>query len=187
MPIKSDLFKAEEQQLRLMVNCIKDYAIFMVDPSGIIISWNKGAERIKGYTAREVVGKHINIFYTEEEISNNEPARNLAITKEKGSFESEGWRLRKNGTLFWAQFTLTAVYDNDENLIGFAKITRDVTERKDSESIIGSLNRQIKADAEEINKLNAILEIKINQLEIANKELALQNEEKEKPATELPT
>src|SRR5438874_5521743 len=103
--------QTSEEEFHLLVESIKDYAIFMINTTGHILSWNKGAERIKGYSASEIIGKHISIFYTDDEIQRGEPERNLKITKEEGRFETEGWRMRKDGSLFWADVIFTALYD----------------------------------------------------------------------------
>jgi len=140
---RPEYLKPDEEGFRLLVDSIKDYAIFMIDTTGHIRSWNKGAERIKGYSASEVLGKHISIFYTDQEIQRGEPENNLKTTKENGRFECEGWRVRKDGSLFWADIVLTALYDEGGNLKGFAKVTRDITEQKKSVQKITQLNAEL--------------------------------------------
>ncbi len=142
---KPEYLKPDEEEFRLLVDSIKDYAIFMIDTTGHITSWNKGAEKIKGYSATEVLGKHISIFYTDEEIQRGEPETNLRITKEEGRFECEGWRVRKDGSLFWADIVFTALYDEEGNLKAFAKVTRDITEQKKSVQEITQLNAELEA------------------------------------------
>ncbi len=142
---KPEYLKPDEEGFRLLVDSIKDYAIFMIDTTGHITSWNKGAEKIKGYSATEVLGKHISIFYTDEEIQRGEPETNLRITKEEGRFECEGWRVRKDGSLFWADIVFTALYDEEGNLKAFAKVTRDITEQKKSVQEITQLNAELEA------------------------------------------
>lgn len=122
-----------EEKFRLLVESVKDYGIFLMDPNGHIQSWNEGAERIKGYTASEIIGKHFSIFYTEKDLRSHHPEDELRIATEKGRYEEEGWRVRKNGTTFWANIVITALRDKDNKLIGFAKVTRDLTERKEME------------------------------------------------------
>jgi PAS domain S-box-containing protein len=117
----------------LLVQSIKDYAIFMLNPQGIIISWNEGAKRIKGYLPNEIIGKHFSIFYTQEDLEINKPANELKIALATGKYEEEGWRLRKDGSGFWANVVITAAYDESGKHIGFSKITRDLTERKSAE------------------------------------------------------
>src|SRR5450432_4576831 len=106
----------DKESYRVLVESVRDYAIFMIDVNGNIISWNKGAEQIKGYSAKEIIGKHISVFYTPDEIENNEPEMNLQRTKETGRFESEGWRVRKDGSVFWANVVFTAMKDEQGNL-----------------------------------------------------------------------
>jgi PAS domain S-box-containing protein len=121
------LFESEHR-FRLLVEGVIDYAIYMIDPNGIITNWNAGARRIKGYEAHEVVGRHFQMFYPEEDRAAGLPARSLDIAREQGKFEAEGWRVRKDGTKFLASIVVDALYEGGE-LIGFAKITRDITER----------------------------------------------------------
>jgi PAS domain S-box-containing protein len=121
-----------DQQFRLLVESVRDYAIFMLDPGGYILSWNRGAERIKGYTAGEIIGRHFSIFYPASDLAAGKPQRILDIARAQGSCEDEGWRVRKGGTRFWANVIVTAVRDRQGRLEGFAKITRDLTERRTS-------------------------------------------------------
>jgi len=118
------------QHLARLIYGIRDCAIYMLDPSGIVISWNPGAERIKGYSASEIMGRHFGEFYTPEDRSAGVPARALAIATANGKFEGEGWRIRKDGTRFWASVLVDAIRNEQGELIGFAKITRDMTERR---------------------------------------------------------
>jgi PAS domain S-box-containing protein len=118
---------------RLLVDRVLDYAIFALDPNGIILSWNAGAERLKGYTADEVIGKHFSIFYPPEALAVNRPAEELQIARKAGRVEEEGWRLRKDGTRFWANVLITALRDDNGNLVGYAKLTRDLTARRAAE------------------------------------------------------
>jgi len=118
---------------QLMVESVRDYAIFMLDPNGYVASWNRGAERIKGYTADEIIGQHFSIFYKEEDIATNHPQHELEIAEAEGRFEEERPRLRKDGSEFWASVVITAVRDQDGSLVGFAKVTRDLTERRNAE------------------------------------------------------
>src|SRR5205085_5606013 len=115
---------------QLLVSAVRDYAIFMLDPNGNIVTWNAGAQRIKGYTADDIIGKHFSIFYPEEDKQSKKPERELEIAERTGVYEEEGWRLRKDGSRFWANVVITAVHDEHGNLRGFAKVTRDITERK---------------------------------------------------------
>jgi PAS domain S-box-containing protein len=122
-----------EERFRLLVEGAKDYAIFLLDPQGYVVSWNPGAERIKQYQAREIIGQHFSRFYPQEAIDRSWPAQELEFAKARGRFEDEGWRVRKDGSQFWANVIITALRDDAGSLRGFSKITRDVTERKNAE------------------------------------------------------
>jgi PAS domain S-box-containing protein len=136
-----DSLRESEERFRLLVQGIKDYAIFMLDPQGHVASWNAGAERIKGYAPAEIIGRHFSCFYPAEVAAGGKPAAELAAAIEHGSIEDEGWRIRKDGSRFWADVIITAVYDDSGCLRGFAKITRDVTERKQVEALEESHQR----------------------------------------------
>jgi PAS domain S-box-containing protein len=122
-----------EQRFRILVQGVVDYAIFMLDPEGIVSSWNAGAERIKGYRAEEIVGRHFSTFYTEPDRQRGVPDNALATARRTGKYEAEGWRLRKDGTTFWAGVVIDAIRDEAGELIGFAKVTRDLTEKRAAE------------------------------------------------------
>ncbi|WP_168794213.1 PAS domain-containing hybrid sensor histidine kinase/response regulator [Paraburkholderia aromaticivorans] len=130
-----EALRQSEERFRLLVDCVKDYAIFMLDPQGYVVSWNSGAARIKGYTREEIVGQHFSKFYVPEEAAAGKPARELAIARQIGHVEDEGWRVRKDGTTFWANVVITAVHDESNRLRGFAKVTRDLTERRQREEL----------------------------------------------------
>jgi PAS domain S-box-containing protein len=123
-----------ETQFRLMLEEVTDYAIFMLDPQGQIVSWNKGARRIKGYEAEEIVGRHFSCFYTAADQQRGVPMRALKVAAATGHFRNSGWRVRKDGSMFLADVVITAVKDESGSLIGFSKVTRDVTESRASES-----------------------------------------------------
>lgn len=120
-------------QFRLLVQGVSDYAIYMLDPTGVVTSWNTGAERIKGYTPDEIIGRHFSSFYAPEDRKRGEPVRALETAREQGRFVAEGWRMRKDGSRFRASVVIDAIHDDDGQLIGFAKITRDVTEREEAQ------------------------------------------------------
>lgn len=122
-----------EQRHMLMVESIKDYGIFMLDPDGLVRSWNLGAELIKGYKADEILGRHFSTFYTEKDKVSGHPSDELRMAIASGRFEEEGWRVRKDGSQFWANVVITPLYDDNKQLVGFSKVTRDLTERKRSE------------------------------------------------------
>ncbi|HEY2511920.1 MAG TPA: PAS domain S-box protein [Polyangiaceae bacterium] len=122
-----------EERFRLLVESVRDYAIFMLDTDGRVATWNVGAERIKGYAAHEIIGQHFSKFYPAEDIRDGKPPRELEGAARDGRFEDEGWRLRKDGTRFWANVVITALRDENGRLVGFAKVTRDLTERRRAE------------------------------------------------------
>ncbi|MFY9733127.1 MAG: PAS domain S-box protein, partial [Candidatus Acidiferrales bacterium] len=119
-----------ETRFRSLVAGVKDYAIFMLDPRGRVATWNAGAERIKGYSAEEIVGQHFSRFYRQEDIESGKPERELKIAASEGRIEEEGWRVRKDGSRFWANVIITPIRDKNGELLGFSKVTRDFTERK---------------------------------------------------------
>src|SRR2546430_3369240 len=122
-------------QFALLVSGVVDYAIFMLDPAGVIVTWNEGAQRIKGYTATEVIGRHFSIFYPPAEVRNRKPDWELEVAKREGRYEEEGWRLRKDGSRFWASVVITALRDDSGRLRGFGKVTRDLTERHEADEL----------------------------------------------------
>ncbi|NYH19930.1 PAS domain-containing sensor histidine kinase [Paraburkholderia bryophila] len=118
-----------EDRYQLLIDAVQDYAIFMLDPTGRVASWNGGARKIKGYEAGEIIGRHFSVFYTPEDIASNKPAHELAVATAQGRVEDQGWRVRRDGSRFWADVAITAVYDTTGVLLGFAKVTRDMSER----------------------------------------------------------
>ncbi len=147
-----------EARFRLLVEAVEDYAIFMLDPTGHIASWNAGAQRSKGYAAEEIIGRHFRVFYPPEKQQEKHPEHELELAVRDGRYEEEGWRVRKDGSLFWAHVTITAVHDPDGALVGFAKVTRDTTERREMLQQQEEASRQLA----EVNEL----------LERANHQLA---------------
>jgi PAS domain S-box-containing protein len=121
-----------EERLRLFIECVNDYAIFMLDPYGYVVSWNVGARRIKGYSEQEIIGKHFSVFYPKEDAESGKCEHELAIAASEGRFEDEGWRIRKDGATFWANVVITAVHDRAGRLVGYGKVTRDLTARRAS-------------------------------------------------------
>ncbi|HTC51457.1 MAG TPA: PAS domain S-box protein [Steroidobacteraceae bacterium] len=122
--------RQSEERFRLLVESVRDYAIFMLDPKGVVLTWNAGAERFKGYKAHEIIGQHFSRFYPPEALASGLPAYELEVAKGTGSFEDEGWRVRKDGSLFWANVVITAIRNPVGELLGFAKVTRDLTQRR---------------------------------------------------------
>src|SRR4051795_1076620 len=125
--------RKSENRFRLLVEAVEDYAIFMLSPEGNIVSWNAGAQRIKGYTADEIIGQHFRVFYPPELQQARHPEHELKLAVRDGHYEETGWRIRKDGTRFWANVLITAVYDSEGTHVGFAKVTRDITARRDAE------------------------------------------------------
>ncbi|MFL5741885.1 MAG: PAS domain S-box protein [Flavisolibacter sp.] len=161
---KDEALRQSEERNRLLIEQVKDYGIFMLDDKGRIVSWNEGAKRIKGYTEEEIIGKYFSIFYTEEDIRNGKPPYELKVARKEGKYEEEGWRVRKDGSLFWANVVITAIYNKERALIGFAKVTRDLTERKESEKALKDSYQSYRRLAIELKATN-------EQLMHANEEL----------------
>jgi PAS domain S-box-containing protein len=144
---RSDRYLAslsDEGRYRLLVEAVTDYAIYLLDPSGIVTTWNPGAQRSKGYTANEIIGQHFSRFYTEEDQKAGLPARALETAKRDGNFEAEGWRVRKDGTRFWAFVVIDPIRQPSGDIIGYAKVTRDLTERKAAEQILHQSEEQFR-------------------------------------------
>src|SRR5580698_10155384 len=131
-----EALRDSREQLRLLLDSVKDYAIFMLDPSGQVTSWNQGAERIKGYKPDEIIGRHFSCFYPSEDVQSGKPERELEIAAAEGRYEEEGWRMRKDGSRFWAEVIITALSDGAGKLRGFSKISRDITERRRAEELL---------------------------------------------------
>jgi PAS domain S-box-containing protein len=126
----NEQLRKSEEQMRLMVSGVRDYAIFMLDPEGRIATWNQGGQRLKGWSAEEIIGQHFSRFYSAAEVADKLPQRELEIAKAEGRFEGEGWRIRKDGSRFWASVVITPLLRDDGRLVGFSKVTRDTTERR---------------------------------------------------------
>jgi PAS domain S-box-containing protein len=154
----------DEAVFRLFIDQVTDYAIFLLTPAGEVATWNPGAERIKGYKADEIIGRHFRIFYPPDEIANRKPERELKDAITNGHFEDEGWRLRKDGSRFWANVIITAVRGRDDQLLGFGKVTRDLTERRNAEERMRELSgRLLRMQDEERGRLGRELHDTIGQ------------------------
>lgn len=138
-----EALRESEQGFRLLVQSVQDYGIFMLDRIGNISSWNAGAQRIKGWSAREAIGRHFSMFYPAEDVAAGKPARELEVAVAEGRLEDEGWRIRKDGTRFWANVVITALYDEAHRLHGFGKVTRDMTERRNAEQALRERRRLV--------------------------------------------
>jgi PAS domain S-box-containing protein len=171
--------KQRERQFQLLVQGVKDYAIYMVDALGNVSSWNSGAEHIKGYRADEIIGQHFSVFYTEENQRDGGPMRALAQAEGNGRFEEEGWRVRKDGSRFWASVVIEPIHDESGKLLGFAKVTRDVSEKRQAQDIVDAARERLlqSQKMEAIGQLtggvahdfNNLLTIVIGNLEIARR------------------
>ncbi|WP_065750225.1 PAS domain-containing sensor histidine kinase [Bradyrhizobium paxllaeri] len=148
-----DLFESE-RNFRLLVEGVADYALYMLDPTGVVTSWNIGGQRIKGYTPQEIIGQHFSRFYTDVDRANGRPQRALRIAREQGRYEEEGWRVRKDGTFFWASVIIDPIYE-DGRLVGFAKIIRDITERRDAQLKLDQMHQQL-AEAQKLDALGQL-------------------------------
>jgi PAS domain S-box-containing protein len=141
-----------EQRFRLFVEAVRDYAIFVLDPQGNVATWNNGAERIKGYKPWEIIGQHFSVFYPEEDLKSRKPWRELEVAAKEGRFEDEGWRLRKDGSMFWANVIITAIKDEGGRLLGFGKVTRDLTEKKHAHQDLERANAHLEKEVNERRK-----------------------------------
>ena len=133
--------RQSEERFRLLVDGVRDYAIYLIGPDGMITSWNTGAVRIKGYEAQEVLGRHFSLFYTAEDVQAGLPWSELALARENGRAEDEGWRVRKDGSRFWARVVVTSLHDEGGRLLGFAKVTQDMTQQRHAASLETSARR----------------------------------------------
>jgi len=149
-PESTATLRDSEERFRLLVECVRDYAIFMLDPAGHVLTWNAGAERFKGYRAAEIVGSHFSRFYPPEALARGLPAQELEIAQRVGSFEDEGWRVRKDGSLFWANVVITAMRDESGVLVGYAKVTRDLTQRRSHEESLRQSEERFKLLVESV-------------------------------------
>ena len=165
--LAEESLRQSEENFRLLVGSVSDYAIFMLDPQGYITTWNLGAERLKGYSAGEILGRHFSIFYPQEAVDRGWPSHELEVAGATGRFEDEGWRVRKDGSLFWANVVITAIHDHQGALAGFAKVTRDLTERKMREEELRQgrdrLEERVQQRTEELTQANQDLQTEIEE------------------------
>ena len=148
-----DLFESE-RSFRLLVEGVADYALYMLDPTGVVTSWNIGAQRIKGYSPDEILGRHFSRFYTDVDRTNGKPARALSIARQQDRYEEDGWRVRKDGTFFWASVVIDPIYE-DGRLVGFAKITRDMTERREAQLKLEQMQKHL-AESQKLDALGQL-------------------------------
>jgi PAS domain S-box-containing protein len=160
-----DQMSVTEDDFRLLIGSVRDYAILLLDPRGRVATWTQAAERIKGYRPEEIIGKHFSIFYPPEDVAAGKPEHELKTAVEEGRFEDEGWRIRKDGSRFWANVVVTRLCDESGRLRGFAKITRDLTERKKAEDDIrrarDELEERVKERTAELARSNDSLKAEL--------------------------
>jgi PAS domain S-box-containing protein len=163
--------RRSEQRFRLLVEAVAEYAIFMLSPAGVIVSWNAGAQRSKGYAAEEIIGQHFRVFYPPELQAARHPERELELALKNGQYEEEGWRVRKDGSTFWALVVITAVFDDDGQHIGFAKVTRDQTEQRqyadDRVEAMGEQARLLAVTAHELRNPTAVIDGSAHALQVS--------------------
>lgn len=157
--------RESEERFRLLIQGVQEYAIIQLDPQGQVVSWNAGAERMKGYKEEEILGKHFSVFYPKEDVTSGKPRHNLAEAVRRGQFEDEGWRVRKDGSRFWGNVVITALRDSKGNLHGFAKLTRDMTERREREEALTKakelLELRVEQRAAVLSRMNEELRVEI--------------------------
>lgn len=149
-----DDIAARGEELSLLVDAVQDYAIFLLSTTGEIRSWNRGGERIMGYTAAEAIGSHFSRFYTEEDLAAGKPARELRVAGDEGRVEDEGWRVRKDGSRFWSNTVITALRDDQGELRGFTKVTRDLTARRSMEETLRRSEEMFRLLVESVRLFN---------------------------------
>jgi PAS domain S-box-containing protein len=178
----------EKTLLYLLIEQVRDYAIFLLDPDGYVLSWNVGAQLLKGYKAEEIIGQHMKRFYGSEDVAKGRPQSLLDAARKDGRVEDEGWRVRKDGTRFWADVVITALQDENGVLCGFAKVTRDLTERRRVEETLRKahqeLEQRVKDRTEELTRSNQTLRERNLELEnfsdaVVGRELKMMQLEKD--------
>jgi PAS domain S-box-containing protein len=171
---------------RLLVDAVQDYAIFILDPEGRVLTWNSGARAIKGYTREEIVGKHFSVFYPQEAIESPWPERELALAEKEGRFPDEGLRVKKDGSTFWASVTITALREADGSLYGFAKVTQDLTTRREADERLQTLNRELRTRVQQLDESRRVVELRTMELQkLSGTLLQIQDEERRRIAREL--
>jgi len=171
---------------RLLVNSVRDYAIIALDPEGHVLTWNLGAQALKGYAREEIIGKHFSQFYLPEAIQSGWPQRELALAKKEGRYADEGWRVRKDGSAFWASVIITALWESDGTLSGFAKVTQDMTERRRNEERIQALNQELRLRISQLDESQRVVQLRTLELQkLSGRLLQIQDEERRRLAREL--
>jgi PAS domain S-box-containing protein len=171
---------------RLLVEGIRDYAVFVLGPKGHILTWNAGAQALKGYAKHEIVGKHFSTFYLPEAVQSGWPERELALAEKEGRFADEGWRVRKDGTQFWASVIISPLRAPDGTLKGFAKVTQDLTERRRSEERVEALNRELRERITQLDESRRVIELRTLELQkLSTRLMYVQDEERRRLARDL--
>jgi PAS domain S-box-containing protein len=171
---------------KLLIETVRDYAIFVLDPEGCVLTWNPGAQALKGYTREEIVGQHFSKFYLEEAIQSGWPTRELQLAEKEGRFTDEGWRVRKDGSTFWASVVITALRTEDGQLAGFAKVTNDLTDRRQAEEKVQQLNGELRQHIAQLDESRRLIELRTLELQkLSSQLLQVQDEERRRIAREL--
>jgi PAS domain S-box-containing protein len=175
-----------DELFRLLVDSVRDYAIFVLSPDGHVLTWNLGAQALKGYSREEIIGKHFSKFYLPEAVQSGWPSRELALAEKEGRFADEGWRVRKDGTSFWASVTITPLRSSTGTLTGFAKVTQDMSERREAAERIQNLNRELRQRVMELNETQRVVELRTLELQnLSGRVLHIQDEERRRLARDL--
>ena len=178
--------KQSDDLFRLLVDSVRDYAIFVLSPDGHVLTWNAGAKALKGYDKEEIIGKHFSTFYSQEAVESGWPARELVMAEKEGRFADEGWRIRKDGSSFWASVIITALRDSTGRLSGFAKVTQDMTERREAAERIQELNRELRARVAQLDESKRVIELRTIELQnLSSRVLSIQDEERRRIARDL--
>jgi PAS domain S-box-containing protein len=183
---RTDLYEQRSDIYRVLVESVRDYAIFVLSPEGNVLTWNPGAQVLKGYSREEIVGQHFSKFYLPEAVESGWPMRELAMADKEGRFADEGWRVRKDGSVFWASVIITALRDSTGRLSGFAKITKDMSEPRDAAERINNLNRELRRKVAELDESRRIIELRTLELQKLSAEVMhVQDDERRRIAREL--
>lgn len=178
--------KQNDEVFRLLVDSVRDYAIFVLSPDGRVLTWNAGAQALKGYEKEEIIGQHFSKFYLPEAVQSGWPARELLLAEKEGRFSDEGWRVRKDGTSFWASVVITPLRNSAGVLSGFAKVTQDMTDRRQAAERIQELNRELRARVAQLNESQRIVELRTMELQnLSGRVLNIQDEERRRLARDL--